>query len=58
MLSDRPVMEMIMARYNLATGRSDHAGAPATHHIRAGIPTIKMAKPRKSPKKCFISFSM
>jgi hypothetical protein len=33
---------------------SASAGIPETSHIRAGIPAIKMAKPRKYPRICFI----
>jgi hypothetical protein len=33
------------------------AGLPATHHIRAGIPAMKMRKPRKYPRICFIRLS-
>jgi hypothetical protein len=35
-------------------GRSAKPGLPATSHIKAGIPTMKMAKPRKYPRTCFI----
>ena len=43
-------------KYSRPTGISASAGIPATHHIKAGMPAMKMTKPNKYPRICFIMY--
>ena len=56
-LSDSPTIAIRADRIRRPVGILAIAGIPETSHIKAGIPTIKMANPRKYPNTCFIVVS-
>ena len=57
-LSDSPAIAIRADGIKRPVGILAIAGVPETSHIKAGIPRIKKANPRKYPRNCFMAFSM
>ena len=57
-LSDSPAIAIRADRIRRPVGILAITGIPETSHIKAGIPRIKMANPRKYPRTCFMAVSM